>query len=161
MLLEALEPGRYQAAGAYHPPAAPNAGLPVEWTGTLSRESGRITIQGKYRHQIGAAEHPFRLELALPAGLLERGSFELESSHLGSASGAFRALGGGIVFGGRVAQSGVTVSLKVEVLRPGFLDCKGTLVFADGAVWLYHFEALPSEFRLAKADVLSLGARRA
>lgn len=162
MLLETLEPGRYCATGAYHPESSPKTGFPVEWDGTLSRESYRASIEGKYRHHAGATEHPFSLVLTFPSGVLERGSFDLRSTHLGRVTGAFRALGGGVVFGGRVEKSGAALSLNIEVLRPGVLDGKGTLVFGDGAIWLYQFEVLSPETRLAKADVVSiLGGRRA
>ena len=161
VLLEALEPGRYHATGAYHSATAPITGLPVEWDGTLSHQTDQIILEGKYRHHVGTAEHPFRLVLNLPSGLLQQGSFELHSPHLGPAAGTFRALGGGVVFGGRVDQSRATMSLNVEVLQPGVLDGKGTVVFPNGIVWLYHFEVRPTESRLAKADVVGIHQRRA
>lgn len=160
MLLDALELGRYHATGAYHPVGGPNTGLPLEWDGTLAREGRHLILRGEYRHHVGAPGHPFALSIELPPGILERSTFELQCPHLSNASGAVRALGGGIVFGGRDAQSGASISLNVEVLKPGVLDGKGTVVFSDGSVWLYHFEMLPADSRLSKAEVVGIHARQ-
>jgi hypothetical protein len=96
VLLEALQPGRYQAAGTYRPPAELNTRLLVEWTGTIV-ERGEPDHDSR---QVSASNRscgaPFCLALVLPAGLLKRGSFKLESSHSVKASGAFRALGGAL-----------------------------------------------------------------
>lgn len=159
MLLVALDPGRYTASGAYQPELAPMAGLPLQWTATFSREGVQAVFDGIYRHYMGGADHPFRLDLTLPSELLGRGHFELQCPHF-DLTGVFRVVGSGIVFAGRSEEKGISVTLNLEVLKPGTLDAKGVLFRPKEAPWFFWFSASEVPTQQAKANVVGLHTRQ-
>ena len=156
MLLETLESCHYEAIGSYYPPGASVAASPIEWHGHLVRQGLCIGIEGSYRSRVGPSDNRFWLELDLPESPAGTGNFHLHCAHLNDAAGSFRGLRGCVLFGGRAPGVGTALSLSVQASKPAVLDCKGTLVFADGTVWLYDFEAVPTDLKISRGEVVRL-----
>jgi len=160
VILQALEPGRYRASGAYQPESGPASGLPLEWTARLSHSDGHAVFDGIYRHHVGSPEHPFRLDLHVPTQVLNRGRFELHCPHLVFVEGVFRAVGGGLVFAGVSEKRNTRVSLNIEVCTPGTLDAQGVLFYPENVVSFYWFGVSRVPTEISRANVVGLHTRR-